>query len=405
MKGLIVVVVAVSLGFLGYSRYAASQRLAVKTVPVARGHVSVTVSTVFTGSVASDREATLSFPTGGQLAALGVQEGAPVAAGQVIARLDAAEAQAQVALAEANLQAAQAQLRRAKAGLSLEEAQVQADIAQTQADLEHAASIYRRWQELFAKGAVARQQVEDARMRYEMAKSRHDMARAAVARRAAKHQEIAAAQATVAQMAASLRLARLRLEQTVLRAPFAGMVAQVYVHVGEFVGLGQPVARLIDPASLSVKAVVDEVDALKVRVGQRARVTMDAFRGRTLEGQVLEISPVISTARRESRTSEVKIRLDDGDMALRAGLSADIEIIVEEVADVLTLPTPVVLERDGGKYVYVVADGRVRERPIRIGASNWDVTEVRGGLREGERVIIPVDGLKLEAGRPVQIVE
>jgi HlyD family secretion protein len=405
MKRLMIVGMAALIGFVGYMFYSGSQRLAVKTVAVTRGSVRLTVSTVFTGSVVSEREATLSFQTGGQLVHLAVQEGGTAHAGEVVARLDDVEPKAQQMLAEANLYAAQAQLQRAKLSLPLEDSQVRAEITQSQASLENAASTYRRWQDLYAKGAVARQAVEDAQLRYDVAKSRHEAAVAAVARNAAKRQEIAAAEATVKQMEAALKMARIRMDQTILRAPFTGLVTRTLVNVGEFVGVGKPTAHLVDPASLHVKAVVDEADALKVRVGQLASVTMDVLQGKRLQGRVTDISPVISSARQESRTSEVKIRLDDTSVALRPGFSADIEIIVEELPNVLRLPTHVILERERGKHVYVMSDGRVRERTIQVGASNWDFTQIVAGLQEGDRVIIPVDGAKLDDGRPVQVVE
>ena len=404
MKRLVIMAVAVVIGFVGYMLYNGTQRVQVKTVPVTRGNVRLTVSTVFTGSVVSDREATVSFQTGGQLGYLGVQGGGTVTAEDIVARLDDVEAKAQVMLAEANVRAARAQLQRAKLSLPLEDSQVRAEITQSQASLENAASIYRRWQDLYVKGAVARQQVEDAQMRYDMAKSRYEAAMAARARNAAKQQEIAAAEATVRQMEASLQMARIRLDQTVLRAPFTGLVTHTFANVGEFVAVGKPILHLVDPTSLYIKAVIDEADALKVRVGHRALVTMDAFQGQRLEGGVAEISPVISSARQESRTSEVKIRLADT-IALKPGYSADIEIIVQEVANVLMVPTHVILERERGKYVQLVTADRVQERPIRVGASNWDFSEVTAGLQEGDRVVIPGDGAKLADGRPVQVLE
>jgi HlyD family secretion protein len=287
----------------------------------------------------------------------------------------------------------------------LEGAQVRAEIVQSQASLEHAATHYRRWQDLYAKGAVARQQMEDAQMRYDLARSRYDAAIAARTRNAAQQQEIVAAEAAVKQMEASLQMARIRLDQTVLRAPFAGLVTRTFAHIGEFVGIGNPILHLVDPSSLYLKAVVDEADALRVRLAQPALVTMDAFQGKQWRGRVVEISPVISNARQESRTSEVKIRLDDRSVPLKPGFSADIEIIVQEVPDVLTIPTHVILERERGKYVQIVVDGQLQERPVQVGASNWDFTEIRAGLREGDRVIIPGDGAKLDQGRAVQAVE
>jgi HlyD family secretion protein len=200
-------------------------------------------------------------------------------------------------------------------------------------------------------------------------------------------------------------MARIRLDQTVLRAPFASLAMHIFVNVGEFVAMGKPILHLVDPASLYVKAVVDEADAFRVRVGQRALVSLDALQGGKLEGRVADLSAVISSARQESRTSEVKIRLADPSIALKPGFSADIEIIVEEVPNVLTLPTHVILERERGKYVQVVSDGRVQERPIRAGVSNWDFTEVTAGLQEGDRVIIPGEGTKLDAGQAVHVLE
>jgi HlyD family secretion protein len=405
MKRLLIVVVAALIGFAGYAFYYGSRRLPVKVVPVARGDVRLTVSTVFTGSVVSEREATLSFQTGGQLGTLAVQEGVMVKAGEVIARLDDVELQAQQSLAEANLRAAQAQLQRARLSLPLEDSQVRAEITQSQVSLDNASTTYRRWQDLYAKGAVARQQVEEAQMRYDMAKSRYEAAMAAVTRNAARRQEIAAAEAAVKQMEASLQMARIRLGQTALRASFAGLVTRTFVNAGEFVPIGKPIVHVVDPDSLYVKAVVDEADALKVRVGQQALVAMDVFQGRRLEGRVAEISPVISSARQESRTSEVKIRLEDRSIVLKPGLSADIEIVVEEVPNVLRLPTHVILERERGKYVHVVSDGRAQERPVQIGASNWDFTQIVSGLQEGERVVISVDGAKLDDGHPVHVQE
>jgi multidrug resistance efflux pump len=328
MKRLSIVVVAALIGFAGYVFYNGSRRLPVRIVPVARGDVRLTVSTVFTGSVVSEREATLSFQTGGQLGTLAVQEGMMVEAGEVIARLDDVELQAQQSLAEANLRAAQAQLQRARLSLPLEDSQVRAEITQSQVSLDNASTTYRRWQDLYAKGAVARQQVEEAQMRYDMAKSRYEAALAAVTRNAARRQEIAAAEATVKQMEASLQMARIRLGQTTLHASFAGLVTRTFVNVGEFVPIGKPIVHLVEPDSLYIRAVVDEADALKVRVGQQTLVVMDVFQGRKLEGRVAEISPVISSARQESRTSEVKIRLEERSIVLKPGLSADLEIIV-----------------------------------------------------------------------------
>jgi multidrug resistance efflux pump len=319
MKRLLIVTVAALMGFAGYVFYGGTQRLSVKTVSVTRGHVRLTVSTVFTGSVVSEREATLSFQTGGQLRTLAVQEGTTVNAGEIIARLDDVELQAQQILAEANVHAAQAQLQRARLSLPLEDSQVRAEITQSQLSLDNASTMYRRWQDLYAKGAVARQQVEEAQMRYDVAKSRYEAAMAAMARNAARRQEIAAAEATVKQMEASLQMARIRLGQTVLGAPFGGLVTSTLVNVGEFVAIGKPIAHLVDPDSLYIKAVVDEADALKVRVGQQALVAMDVFQGRRLEGRVAEISPVVSSARQESRTSEVKIHHDHRSLALKPG--------------------------------------------------------------------------------------
>jgi multidrug efflux pump subunit AcrA (membrane-fusion protein) len=126
MKQLVIVGVAAVLGFGGYTYYTTTQRLPVKTVPVTHGNVLVTVSTVFTGSITSEREATLSFQTAGQLVYVGVQEGGTLSAGGVVGRPDDVEARAQLLLAESNLRAAQVQLQRARLSVPLEDAMARA---------------------------------------------------------------------------------------------------------------------------------------------------------------------------------------------------------------------------------------------------------------------------------------
>ena len=212
------------------------------------------------------------------------------------------------------------------------------------------------------------------------------------------------ARAQVKESAARTRASRADTARTVVRAPFAGIVAEVNGEVGEFLTPSPPgiptlpAIDLIDDSCLYVSAPIDEVDAARLRVGMQARITLDAYRGKHFVGKVRRIAPYVLAIEKQARTVEVEVEFDEpGEVRhLLVGYSADVEIIVSASGQVLRIPTSALLP--GNRVLVLGADGSLEERRIEPGLSNWEFTEVRSGLARGDRVVTSLERQGVKAG-------
>jgi HlyD family secretion protein len=196
---------------------------------------------------------------------------------------------------------------------------------------------------------------------------------------------------------ARVDVARAQLERTQLRAPFIGVIAEINGELGEFVtpspvGIPTPpTVDLIDSTCLYVSAPIDEVDAPRIKAGLTARISLDAFPDQVFPCHVRRVAPYVLDQEKQARTVEIEAEFEDPERAgLLAGYSADVEVVLDRRDSVLRIPTSVVLP-DDTVYVYDAARGRLAARKIERGISNWEFTEVRNGLAEGERVVSSID--------------
>nr|HDN00742.1 efflux RND transporter periplasmic adaptor subunit [Deltaproteobacteria bacterium] len=336
---------------------------------VDRGRVEATVSNTRSGTVKACRRAKLAPAIGGQIDELTVHEGDRVEAGQILLVLWNEDLEAEVKLAES-----EGATSRAKA----DEACLLAEEAQRDAG---------RLVELHKQDLVSEEDFDKA-----------------VTNAKALSANCEAARASVRMSAARIEFARARLDRTILRAPFAGTVAEVNGELGEFVtpsptGIATlPVVDLIDTSCLYVSAPIDEVDATAIRTGMDARITLDAFPKTNFRGVVRRIAPYVLELEKQARTVEVETVFADlpGNNNLLPGYSADVEIMLDVRDDVLRIPTEAVLE--GSRVLVSRADGVIEERTIETGLSNWQLTEVVSGLESGELVITSVDREGIKPG-------
>lgn len=385
--------------------YRGRNAVTVRVARLARGDMAVTFTATATGAVESEAEVKVSSQAVGRLERLLAKEGDYVKAGQRIALLDRKEALAQLELARANLEAARARLAQAETGLPLQRTEVETQIAQARANWEEADRNLKRSQELYNLGAISRQQLDLAILKEEVARADLEAALARRAQDAIKEKEVAAARATVKQMEASLSLAETQLGYTTILAPISGRVLKEWAKEGELMTVGTPVFTLIDESKLYIRATIDEYDARRLRVGLPAVVTFDAYPRRSFKGRIYHISPGVSGARQEVRTFTIKVSLERDNPPLRPGMSADVEVIAAELKGVLFISTQAVIEREGRKWVYVVEDGHARFVPIDIGESNWNYTEIKGGVREGGLIVLNPDTPNLKDGAGINIKE
>lgn len=343
------------------------QTISVRVVEVETGLVESTVANTRAGSIKACRRSKLSLLIGGTVAELNVSEGDHVDAGQVLLRLWDKDRQARATQASATLKVAELRERQACVTARL--------------DQRESSRL-----ETLAKQKLASENVSDV----------------AKTRATASQLACDAARSEVEVARSNQQLQEALLEQTFLRAPFAGIVAEINGEVGEFVtpsppGVATPPAvDLLDDNCLYVTAPIDEVDASEIRVGMPARITMDAFRGRQFAGTVTRIAPYVLELAKQARTVDIDVKFDERpeDIHLLAGYSADIEVIVEDRDDVLRVPSDSVLE--GNKVlVYQQESGTITEKAFSAGIQNWTYTEVVDGLVEGDQIVtsLDVDGL------------
>ncbi len=340
-------------------------------VPEAATEVGSVISV--SGKVVPAVWATLSAQTGGVVLEVRLAPGDPVQAGDVLVRLDPADALLAVQQAEAALAAAQARLDGLKAGPRPEEleeakaavataqaalqrllrpdpvlvAAARAELAQAEVNLRRAQSAYDavKWDPAIGARPEALQ-LEQATGAYNVAKARLDallspssadvaaaraqlqqaQARLARLEAGARPEEIAIAEAEVARARAALEAARLALSRCEIRAPFAGTVGRVHVRTGELVTPGQPLVTLGDLTALQVETTdLDEVDVARVQVGQKVKVTFDAVADRAFEGTIVRIYPMAEPGAGGVRYTAI-IALEETDPALRWGMTAFVDI-------------------------------------------------------------------------------
>ncbi|OYY94199.1 MAG: efflux transporter periplasmic adaptor subunit [Hydrogenophilales bacterium 28-61-23] len=356
--------------YAGWRHYTKPKPLEVNVVEVALGRVEATVANTRAGTVKPCRRAKLAPQGGGQIARLLVKEGDRVAAGQVLLELWNVDLAAQIRLADEQVGSAKARRNEA--------------CAAAQAARREAA----RQQQLVAQGFVSAAAVDKTASEAEV---REAACRAATT-------EIAAAEARV-------DTARAALSRTVLKAPFAGIVAEVTGEQGEYTtpsppGIPTPPAiDLIDDACLYVTAPIDEVDAPRIQVGLPARIALDAFPGQHFAGRVRRIAPYVLEVEKQARTVEVEVVFTDAKAAktLLVGYSADAEVILENRDKVLRVPAQALLD---GNKVLVLKNGVLEERKVELGLSNWEFSEVRSGLQAGEKVVTSLELEGVKAGAP-----
>jgi HlyD family secretion protein len=340
----------------------------VRTVAAEKGRVEETITNSRAGTVKARRRAKLAPETGGRVLDLPRRRGALVRRGDLLLRVDDALQKAQLRLAEDERKAALAQ--RDQASLAAERAE---------RDRERTAAL--------AKDGLVSTEVLD---RVESEAS----ALAAACR---------AARAAAERAGSAVELARAQLAQTVLLAPFDGIVADTFIEVGEWTSPSPPalpippVLDLIDTRSIYVSAPMDEVDSGRIRKGLPARLTVDSQPGKHFAARVVEVAPYVTDRLEQNRTVEIELELDDAAAAsaLLPGTSADAEVILSAKDDVLRVPTSALLE--GGK-VLVLEGSLLVEKALELGLRNWDFTEVTGGLAEGARVVVSLDRPEVRAG-------
>jgi HlyD family secretion protein len=347
-------------------------------------------SVVATGRIEPVTKVEIKSKANGIIEALRVDVGDRIVAGQVLAELDKETLAARVREARANLQAAEASLRGAEA--ALEKNVIEAEGP----DVAFARRSFTRAKSLFEQRLTPQSGLDEAQSALEVAENRQRSAKGQLIVARAK---VAEAQANVAQSQAAVERADEELRNATIRAPIQGMV------LSRDVELGSPVSSILNMGAAAtlvmtlgdiervfVRGKVDEADIGRVRLGQAARIGVETFKDRRFDGKVTQISP-IGVEKDNVTTFEVEVSIDNPGIELKANMTANAEIVLEEHANSLIIPeAAVIYDADKRAFVEVPAPGEDTGRrrvAVKLGVGSGTKTQVLDGLKAGDRVILP----------------
>ena len=382
-----VVIFLLAAGGLMAARSGGTKIDATKLAKVERG--DLVKSVVATGKVEPITKVEIKSKASGIVKKLYIEAGDQVKAGQVLAELDRVEMEAQVRQSEAQLQSSEATWQSAVA-----------DLARSKVDAEgvDVPMMKRAWERadgMARQGVISRATLDEAEKNYVLATNRQQVAQAQVVVNTAK---MAQAKADVRRAEATLLQLREQLSYTTIVAPINGIVLSRDVEVGDAVSsilvMGSAstlVMTIGDTREVYVKGKVDESDIGKVYLGQPARIRVESFKDKTFLGKVTKISPM-GVEKDNVTTFEVRVSINNPGGELKAMMTANAEMILEEHKNVLNVPeSSLIYDQNKSASVEVPdpknKDGK-RKVTVQAGISNGAKTEILGGLNEGQQVIL-----------------
>ncbi|NMP30879.1 efflux RND transporter periplasmic adaptor subunit [Thalassotalea sp. M1531] len=336
------------------------------------GSVESIVANTRSGTVEACQRAKLSFPIGGQIEHIHVEEGDIVKKNEPLMTLWQRDRLAKVAEAKALVSA---------------KTRNQESVCITASNDQ---KIVARNRQLLKQKLTSEEALDNAQA----------IAQASKAACLSAHSEIDIAKAMLETAIASL-------DQTELYAPFDGMVAEITGELGEYATPsppGIPMPPAIDMLTHDchyISAPIDEIDAGQLALGMPVTITIDAFSNRSFNGKVKRIAPYVQDYAKQARTVDVDVSFDDVSMLnntqLLTGYSADISIRVNNAENALRIASDLIVD---GRYVYLLDEqGIIRQKEVSTGISNWQLTEITAGLDKNDRIISSLAVEGFEVGR------
>jgi len=381
------VVVAILFGLTVAARGNGTKIEPSQLAKVERGDIAKSV--VATGKVQPITKVEVKSKASGIVTRLSTDINAHVRQGQLLAQLDQEEILDQVAAQKALLAAAESNAKAAAAAIDYDKVNAQAP------DLPMYKHTFDRAQQMSTAGVVSEQALDDAQQKYLAAENTRDKA---VSQISVDSSKLRQAQAQVAQAQASLKQLQDQLSYTIITSPMDGIVLSRDVEVGDAVSsilvLGSTATLVMtigDTTQVYVQGKVDEADIGKVYLGQPARIKVESFKEKTFNGKVTKIAP-LGVEKDNVTTFEVRVSIDNPGGELKANMTANAEILLEEHKNVLTVPEQAVIYDKDRKASVEVPDAKQKKgrRPVSIvaGISNGTRTEVLSGINGGDTVIL-----------------
>lgn len=361
----------------------------------ARGDLVQTV--VASGRIITPRRVSIGVVITGRVARIPVQEGQTVRAGEVLIELEGTDERAAVAQAQANIAQAEAKLRQLREVVLPAAEQ---SLVQAQANALQAQQQFARNKALQEKGFVGQSALDDSKRNLDVADSQLRAARLQVQTNGLHGSDYVLAQTALEQARASLQIAQAKLDQTVIRAPVAGVLISRGVEPGNVVQPGKELMALAPAGETQVTVLVDEKNLAQLALGQTALGSADAFAAQRFAAELTYINPGIDPLR---GAVEVKLRVPQPPVYLRQDMTVSVDIEVGRRIGTVIAQTDAVRELTGAQpWVLIVKDGLATRQPVKLGVRGDGRLEILNGVAPGDR-LVPASNPLVMAGERVRV--
>ncbi len=379
-----------------------NKRETISTYEVRRGDLIISVSG--SGTLEAGRSLDIVSKVGGTVMYV-VEEGKMVKEGEVLVKLDPSDYKNTYEAARLNYENAKLNFEKAKITYETQRRQLEQDLKNAKINRDNAFLEYNnakksfeRSQELFKNGVISQNDLDSARntfektknsfeqvdLSYQLTKNNYDIKIKSL------EKDLEGAKLSIEQAKLNLSNAEANFNNTIVKAPFSGIVANIGVKVGDFMTTNKILLTLLDTKNVELNLEVDETDIGKVSTGLPVKVTCDAFPNEEFEGKVVRISPT-ATISSNIPIFKVRVRISNKDLKLKVGMSADGDIILLERRNVLLIPLRAVQKTGRRSYVEVLkSDGKKELLRVSLGEDDGTNVVVESGLSEGERIVLPV---------------
>jgi HlyD family secretion protein len=378
-----------------------------KTAQVVQGDLVVKISA--TGVVEPNFQVEVKSKASGEVLKFKYEEGDRIKKGQLLLQLDKSDEIRSVARSKADLASSTAKLNKSKTALLSQETKYQttlktsqSQVQEAEANLKESADKLKRQEDLFQKKFASRETLQEAQTSFKV--NQENLIQARTSLQAAKDtvhdiegkkHEIDLARAERQRAKIALAEARERLDETEIFAPISGVLIEKLVEQGQIISSGisnvsggTTLATLADLSRLFIIADVDETDIGSIQIGQLVKISADAYPGKTFPGKVQRISP---RGKVENSITIFKVKIEikgEGKNILRPMMTANVDIISEELKNVLYLPREALREEKGKKYAAILVNKEPKEILVTTGVRNPIHVQVLSGLKADQEVLV-----------------
>lgn len=365
-----------------------ARTVAVRALPVEQKQIRRNVEAV--GSLFPLEEVTVSSEVEGRVEQVLVDVGDHITAGQTIVKVVPTELQLTLDQQRASLQQARARLGLPDNNEEFKDVRTAAEVKKAAADLADAEQKYLRAKTLYEQGLLPKQSFDEAESRHNAARAAYDLS----------VQGVENLRGQLAQSRAATALAQKKVNDSNIRAPFAGQIKERSVTQGQYLKVQTPVMVIVNIDPLRVRLRVPEKMAAWVKTGQEVTVSVEAHSDRTFKGKITRINPSVD---QQTRAFEVEALIDNHEALLKPGFFVKATIPSSALVEALLVPQEALLYLYGVYKVFVIEGNTLKEKEVKIGERYGDEVEITEGLTPGERIALAAKGQDLKDGATVEI--